>query len=309
MRDALGDAVVELGSELPNLIVIGADTSESLQTMRFGKQFPDRFFNVGIAEQNMVGISAGFALSGMRVICGTYQVFLERAIDQIRNTIAYCNLDVKIVGAHTGLATGPDGGSHQAIEDISIMRAIPNIKVVAPCDYTSCKELVRQATLAEGPFYIRIIRPALAQVYDDGKKVRLGKANVLKNGSDVTIIAHGIMVQEAIKAAALLEADGVSAAVVDCHTIKPIDGEMLLQAAESTRAIVVAEDHNIIGGLGSAVAEFISENSPVEVGIVGVKDTFGESGDQASLFEKYGLTAASIQAKAKYILGKEKTLL
>lgn len=303
MRDGLGEGLAELGSEMPNLIVVGADTTESLTLNKFGAKFPERLFNVGIAEQNMIGISAGLALYGKTVFCGTYAVFLERALDQVRNTIAYCKLDVKIVGAHTGISVGPDGGSHQTIEDIAIMRALPNMKVVVPADSYSSKALTKQAAKTKGPFYIRLIRGSVPDLYD-GQEVKVGKANVLREGSDVAIIACGIMVHEAIKACEMLKKDGISARVIDCHTIKPIDEETIIKAASDTGRIVTAEDHNIYGGLGSAVAELLSRKRPTPIEMVAVMDTFGESGKDTEVMAKYGLSADKIYEKTKAMVKK-----
>ncbi len=303
MRKALGVAIQELGAKNIDIVVVGADTTESVHLDLFGKDFPDRFFNVGIAEQNMVGIAAGLAFGGKTVFCGTYMVFMERAIDQIRNTIGYCGLDVKLIGAHTGLSVGPDGGSHQTIEDIAIMRAIPKFRVVAPCDAPSAKAIAKQAAETRGPFYIRIVRPDSMNVYaDPADDFKVGKANVLREGKDVSIIACGIMVQEALKAADKLATSGVSASVIDCHTIKPIDEDAIVRAASSTGRIVTAEDHNVIGGLGSAVAEVLSRKRPTPMSIVGVRDTFGESGGQPELMAKYGISSDSIFEEAKRLV-------
>ncbi len=298
LREAFGQVLEELGSTMPEIVAVGADTTESIRTSLFGDKFPDRLFNVGIAEQNMIGVSSGLALYGKKVICGTYMVFIERAIDQIRNTIGYCNLDVKIVGTHTGISVGPDGGSHQTIEDIAIMRALPNMKVVAPCDFYSTKAITREAITAKGPFYIRLPRSSLPGVYTD-ESIKIGKANLLRDGKDITIIANGIMVQEALKAAVSLKDAGISASVMDFHTIKPIDAEAIIKAATDTGRIITAEDHNIIGGLGSAVAEVLSTRRPTMIRMVGVNDTFGESGQPAELMSKYGISDRSIFENAK----------
>ncbi|HUB92558.1 MAG TPA: transketolase family protein [Candidatus Saccharimonadales bacterium] len=304
LREALGEALVSLGGEKKDMVVVGADTTESMKTLEFGKKFPERFFNVGIAEQNMIGISAGLALSGKTVFCGTYVVFLERAIDQIRNTVAYCNLDVKIIGSHGGISVGPDGGSHQAIEDLSIMRAIPRMVVLAPADSYSTKALIRQAGMSKGPAYIRILRSATPMLYKGNEDIRIGKAEVLEGGSDLTIIANGIMVSEALRAASMLKEKGISSEVIDCHTIKPIDTETIIRSAKKTGAVVTAEDHNVFGGLGSAVAEVLSMGHPTRMAMVGVKDTFGESGDGPELMKKYGLCSENIFNEAIKLVKK-----
>jgi len=297
----MGSVLLELGDTNPNLVVVGADTTESLSLSPFGKKFPDRLFNVGIAEQNMIGVSAGLALYGKTVFCGTYAVFLERAIDQIRNTIGYCKLNVKIIGAHTGVSVGPDGGSHQAIEDIAIMRSIPNMKVVVPSDSYSTRALVREMASTDGPFYLRLIRASVPDLYLD-KKISVGKANVLTEGSDIAIIACGIMVHEALKAADRLRKEGISARVIDCHTIKPLDAETIIKAANDTNRIITAEDHNMFGGLGSAVAELLSQKRPTRMEMIAVKDVFGESGKDTEVMAKYGITEKEIFDKAKEMM-------
>ncbi len=301
LREAYGKALVELGSEMQDLIVVGADTTESLRSNLFGERFPDRLFNVGIAEQNMIGVSAGLALYGKTVFCGTFMVFMERALDQIRNTIAYCNLDVKIVGSHAGITVGPDGGSHQTIEDIAMMRAIPRMRVIVPSDAYSTALLVKEAARAKGPFYIRLPRSNLPGIYKN-EEVTVGKANVVREGSDVAIIACGVMVAEALKAAEKLQEDSISARVIDCHTVKPIDEGSIMKAAKDTGRIITAEDHNVIGGLGSAVAEVLSRNMPTRIGMVAVNDKFGESGEPAELMSKYGITEQDIFNKAKEMM-------
>jgi transketolase len=305
MREGMGSVLLELGDTNPNLVVVGADTTESLSLSPLGKKFPARLFNVGIAEQNMIGISAGLALYGKTVFCGTYAVFLERAIDQIRNTIGYCDLDVKIIGAHTGVSVGPDGGSHQTIEDIAIMRAIPNMKVVVPSDTYSAKALVRELVGTKGPFYLRLIRSSVPNLYQD-QKIRVGKANILMEGKDVAIIACGVMVHEALKAAVRLQKEGISARVIDCHTIKPLDEETIISAANDTNMIITAEDHNVFGGLGSAVAELLSRKRPTRIEMIAIKDVFGESGKDTEVMAKYGITEKEIFDRAKEMHSRPK---
>jgi transketolase len=301
MREGIGDVLLELGDANHDIVVVGADTTESLSLDKFGKKFPGRLFNVGIAEQNMIGVSAGLALYGKNVFCGTYTVFLERALDQIRNTLGYCRLNVKIIGSHTGISVGPDGGSHQAVEDIAIMRAIPNMRVVVPSDSYSAKALVREIAGLRGPFYLRLIRSKGPDLHK-GQNVTLGKANVLRDGNDIAIIACGIMVYEAVKAAERLGKEGIHAMVIDCHTIKPLDEETIVNAAEKTGRVVTAEDHNIYGGLGSAVAEVLSQRRPTPMGMVAVNDVFGESGKDTELMEKYGINENAIFKKAKEMM-------
>lgn len=306
MRDALGETLVQLGQELPQLVVVGADTSGSLKFSLFAEKFPERFFNVGIAEQNMIGVSAGLALAGKKVVCGTYAVFMPgRAVDQIRNTIAYCSLDVKLVGSHGGITVGPDGGSHQALEDIAIMRSIPNMRVIVPADAVSTRKLFAEACRSPGPYYIRLARPNVPTIYDQESRLSIGKAEILREGGDVAIIAAGLMVDRALKAAQKLKEAGISAMVVDSHTVKPIDEETVVYAAKTTGRVVTAEEHNVLGGLGSAVAEVLVKRHPVKAEMVGVKDVFGESGEPDELMAKYGLTETNIYQAALRLVNQK----
>jgi len=306
MRDALGEALVKLGEEIPELVVVGADTSGSLKLSVFGSKFPQRFFNVGIAEQNMVGVAAGLALAGKKVVCGSYAVFMPgRAVDQIRNTIAYCRLDVKLVGSHGGVSVGPDGGSHQALEDIAIMRSIPNMNVIVPADGVATRKLFTHACRSVGPYYVRLARPSSPAVYTEDAELRVGRAEILRDGSDVTIIAVGLMVDKALRAAQNLREAGISAMVIDSHTVKPLDTETILSAARTTGAVVTAEEHNVFGGVGSAVAELLVKTHPVKMEMVGVNDVFGESGETDELMAKYGLTEKHIfEAAVKMVKQK-----
>ena len=304
MRDAYGEALLELGAENRNVVVVGADTTGSLKSGVFASKFPERFFNVGIAEQNLVSIAAGFALAGKIAYAGTYAIFVPgKSVDQIRNNIAYPNLDVKIVCSHGGISVGPDGASHQQVEDVAIMRAIPKMKVIVPADAPSAKGAIKAIAAIPGPFYVRLTRPSTPVVYESGFEYRFGEANVLLDGSDVALFACGIMVPEALKAAESLKARGVSAAVVDVHTIKPIDSDTIAKFAKKCGRVVTAEEHNIMGGMGSAVAEVLGERSPTIMKRVGVMDTFGESGDAGELMKKYGLTAKDIEAAATSLSG------
>ena len=303
MRDAYGEALLELGASNPNVVVLGADTTGSMKSGVFAAKFPDRFFNVGIAEQNLMGIAAGFALAGKVPYAGTYAIFVPgKCVDQIRNNIAYPNLSVKIVCSHGGISVGPDGASHQQVEDIAIMRAIPRMSVIVPSDAVSTKAIVKAIADISGPFYVRLTRPSTPVVYEGGFEYRHGKATVVVNGSDVAIVACGIMVPEAIKAAASLKAKGVSAAVVDLHTIKPIDAEVIVRLAQKCGRVVTAEEHNVMGGMGSAVAEVLGESRPTPMKRVGVMDTFGESGQTGELLKKYGLTSSNIEDAAALLM-------
>ena len=306
MRDAYGEALLELGASNRDEVVVGADTTGSLKSGVFATKFPERFFNVGIAEQNLVSIAAGLALAGKVAYAGTYAIFVPgKSVDQIRNNIAYPNLNVKIVCSHGGISVGPDGASHQQLEDIAIMRAIPKMKVVVPADAPSTKGAIKAIADIPGPFYVRLTRPSTPVVYEGGFEYRFGQANVLRDGSDIAVFACGIMVPEALKAAEALKAKGVSAAVVDLHTIKPIDVATVTRFAQKCGRVVTAEEHNVMGGMGSAVAEVLGANRPSPMKRGGVMDTFGESGDAGELLKKYGLTAASIEQAATALVARK----
>ena len=296
MRDAYGDALVELGATHKNVVVLGADTTGSLKSAAFGTKYSERFFNVGIAEQNLIGVAAGFALAGKVAYAGTYAIFVPgKCVDQIRNNVAYPNLNVKIICSHGGISVGPDGASHQQVEDIAIMRSIPNMRVIVPSDAVSTKVIVKAIADIPGSFYVRLTRPSTPIIYEEGFEYKFGKVEVLREGGDVAIFACGILVAEALKAAGSLKSKGLNATVLDLHTIKPLDEEVITKYAKKCGYVVTAEEHNIMGGMGSAVAEVIIENYPVPLRRVGVKDTFGESGEATELLKKYGLTAANIE--------------
>ena len=300
MRTAYGKALVELGSKDPNIVCVGADTTDSIKTKLFGDKFPNRLFNVGIAEANLVSIAAGLAIAGKVVFASTYAAFLPgRCLDQIRNTICYPFLNVKLVVSHAGLTVGPDGASHQQIEDVSTMRTIPNMRVLVPSDSICVENLIPLVSYTPGPFFMRLARPSSSNIYDDNfDKFDIGKGNVVKDGSDITLIACGLMVAKAIEAAQALEKEyAVSCRVIDMYSIKPIDVDLLYHAAKDTGAIVTIEEHNIIGGLGSAVCEVVAEHHPVPVNRMGVADIFGESARETeieSLLSKFGLSSDHI---------------
>src|ERR687889_267337 len=280
MRSAYGNALVELGAINKDIVCVGADTTDSLKTKKFGDKFPDRFFNIGIAEANLVSIAAGFAIAGKIAFASTYAAFLPgRCLDQIRNAICYPYLNVKLIVSHAGLTVGPDGASHQQIEDFSTRRAIPNIRVIVPADAVSVRQLIRTIANTPGPFYVRLARPSSEIIYvEDEISFNVGRGNILRDGSDATIISCGLMVTRSLKAADILERDeGISCRVIDMFSIKPIDKDLISRSGKETGAIVTAEEHNIIGGLGSAVAEVTAENYPVPMRRVGINDTFGES--------------------------------
>ena len=302
-REAYGKVLCELGEEYKNLVVMDADLSGSTKTGEFKKVFPERFFNMGIAEQDLYGAAAGLALSGKIVCASTFAMFAAgRAFEIIRNSIGYPGANVKICATHAGITVGEDGASHQTFEDIALMRTIPGMTVINPSDGVSAAKLIRQAVAMEGPAYIRLGRAAVPVTYAEDDELTLGKGHVVKEGKDVTVIATGIMVNEAIIAAEMLSSDNIDVRVVDIHTIKPIDEEIIIKAAEETGAIVTAEEHSVVGGLGSAVCEVTSASCPVKVGMVGQLDTFGESGAPEELKKKYHMTADDIVLKVREVL-------
>lgn len=299
-RQAYGKVLVELGAENPNLVVMDADLSKSTMTADFGKAYPDRFFNMGIAEQNLYGAACGLALSGKTVCASTFAMFAAgRAFEIIRNSIGYTHANVKVCATHAGITVGEDGASHQTFEDIALMRTIPGMTVVNPSDGVSAMKLLRQVVAFDGPAYVRLGRAAVPVCYDEADEIVLGKGNQLRDGKDVTIIATGIMVNEALMAADQLAAEGIDARVIDMHTIKPLDEDIIVKAASETGAIVTAEEHSVIGGLGSAVAEVVVKKCPVKMAMVGQQDTFGESGKPDELKKKYGMTADDIVKAVK----------
>ena len=307
-RAAYGEALVALAEEYPELVVLDADLSGSTMTKGFAKAHPDRFFNIGIAEANMTGIAAGLAACGKKPFTNTFAMFAAgRAFEQVRNSIAYPRLNVKVVGSHGGLSVGEDGATHQCIEDYAIMRAIPNMMVLSPCDGPEMRLDVKALLDYDGPAYLRLGRLAVESVTDSipGYSFRLGKGAVLRDGADATVIATGMMVQMALQAARTLAEEGVSVRVVDMHTIKPLDYELVLKAALETRCIVTAEEHTVIGGLGSAVAEFLAEHCPVPVLRHGVHDEFGRSGKAQAVLEAYGLTPAGIADQVRQALKRK----
>ncbi|HAA90162.1 MAG: Putative transketolase [Thermoanaerobacterales bacterium 50_218] len=309
-REAYGQVLVELGKRYPELVVLDADLSKSTKTAEFAKVFPDRFFNMGIAEQNLMGTAAGLALAGKIPCVSTFAVFATgRAYDQIRNSIAYPALDVKIIASHAGITVGEDGASHQAIEDISLMRSLPNMAVIVPADATETKKAVAAAVAHRGPVYVRLGRPPVPVLFGEDYKFRFGEAVVLREGSDAVIFATGIMVGEALKAAERLAARGSQVAVVNVHTIKPLDVETVVRLARKTGAVVTAEEHTIYGGLGSAVAEVLGEHCPAPLVRVGIRDRFGESGKPDELMKAFGLTADDIIRAVEIVQKRRDCLL
>lgn len=297
-RQAYGEALAEFGAD-ERIVVLDADLSKSTKTDVFQKKYPNRHFNMGIAEANMMCTAAGLASCGKIVFASSFAIFAAgRAFEMVRNSICYPNFNVKIGATHAGISVGEDGASHQAIEDIALMRSLPNMSVISPCDAVSSRFAVKAAIEHEGPVYLRFGRLAVPQIYDENTEFEFGKGVLLRAGSDVTIIANGLMVQYALEAAKILQEQDISARVIDIHTIKPIDRDIIIKAAKETGCIVTAEEHSVIGGLGSAVAEVVCSEYPVPVKMVGIQDQFGKSGNPYELLKLYGLTAENIAAKA-----------
>lgn len=303
-RDAYGQALVMLGSKNTDIVVLDADLSKSTKTADFAKVYPERFFNMGIAEQNLIGFAAGLAAAGKIPFASTFAIFATgRAFEQIRNSVAYPQLNVKIAATHAGISVGEDGASHQAIEDVALMRSIPNMTVLVPADAVETYQVIQAAVEYKGPVYIRMGRLAVPVLFEEASySFKIGKANMIREGKDVTIIANGLMVAEAISAAEQLKSQGIEASVINCASVKPLDEQTIIRSAKLTGAVVTAEEHSIIGGLGSAVAEVLSENIPVPLQRVGLKDTFGESGKPEELLIKYGLTAQEIVMAVEKVL-------
>ena len=308
-RVSYGEALVELANEHDDFVVLDADLAAATQTGKFKAACPDRFFDVGIAESNLMGVAAGIATTGRVAFASTFAMFAAgRAFEQVRNSIGYPHLNVKVVGSHGGLSVGEDGATHQCTEDLALMRVIPGMKVLCPCDGHEMKLAVKALLEYDGPAYLRLGRAAVETVTDEieGYRFELDKGVTLKDGKDVTVIATGLMVQMALKAREMMAAEGISVRVIDMHTIKPLDGELVRKAALETGCIVTSEEHSIIGGLGGAVAEVVTETCPVPVLRVGVKDIFGRSGDPYALLERYELTAKDVAAAARRAVAMKK---
>ena len=306
-RVAYGEALRDFGGD-ERIVALDADLSTCTMSCYFGEKYPNRFFNIGIAEANMIDMAAGFATTGKIAFCNSFAMFTAgRGYDQVRNSVAYPHLNVKVIGSHAGLTVGEDGATHQCIEDLSLMRTIPGMVVLCPCDANEAREAVKAMIAYDGPCFMRTGRTALETVTDgfSNYKFEIGKGVTLVEGSDVTIIATGLMVQESLKAVELLKAEGISARLIDMHTIKPLDRELVIKAAKETGAIVTAEEHNIIGGLGSAVCEAICDECPIPVVRVGVQDEFGRSGEAGALLKLYGLTPENVAEKAKLAISRK----
>ncbi|MFC1943871.1 transketolase family protein [Chloroflexota bacterium] len=305
LREAYGETLVELGKENPDIVVLEADLSPSTMTKFFAREFPERFFNCGIAEQNMVSIAAGLAASGKIPFASTFAVFSPgRCFDQIRMSIAYPGLNVKLVSTHGGITVGEDGTSHQSIEDLSLICSLPGFTVIVPADAIETVQTVKVAAASDGPFYIRLCRPKMPLVYDDDYRFNLGKAVTMRQGKDVTIIAIGIMVAAALEAANNLEREGLDCCVLNMPTLKPIDEAAIIKTAADTGGIVTAEEHLEHGGLGSIVARIVAKYQPVPMEFVAIKDTYAKSGKSAELLQRYGLTAKDIEQAVRAVLKK-----
>ena len=303
-RDAYGKALVELAGKNDKLIVLDADLAAATKTGMFKKEYPDRFYDCGIAEGNMMGIAAGLSTAGYTVFASSFAMFAAgRAFEQVRNTIGYPHLNVKIGATHAGISVGEDGASHQCCEDIALMRTIPGMTIINPADDVEARLAVFAAAELEGPVYMRFGRLAVPRVFDENYKFEIGKGTYLAKGTDVTIVATGLLVERAIAAVELLKAEGISASLINMATIKPIDKDIILDAAKTTGCLVTAEEHNIIGGLGSAVCECLAENYPTKVSRVGINDVFGRSGKANELLDFYGLNGEGIASKVRESLG------
>ncbi len=299
-RESFGKALVELGKENENVVVLTADLAGATKTNLFEKEFPERFINAGIAEQNMIGIAVGLSTTGKIPYASTFAMFAAgRAYDQIRNSVAYPNLNVKICGTHAGITVGEDGATHQMLEDLSLMRSIPNMTVLCPSDDIQTKWAVKEIAKIKGPVYIRLARVATPVIYSENQEFEIGKMVQIGKGTDATVFATGIEVAEALKAKQELEKENINIRVVDVHTIKPIDKEMVIKCAKETKKIITIEDHNIVGGLGSAICEVLSEEYPTKVIRMGMKDMFGKSGKAEQLLKYFKLDSNAIIEKVK----------
>lgn len=305
-RESFGEAVTELAAEYPDVVVLDADLAAATKTGIFKKKYPERFFDCGIAECNMIGVAAGLATCGKIPFAASFAMFSAgRAFEQVRNSVGYPKLNVKVVGSHAGISVGEDGATHQCCEDIALMRTIPGMVILNPSDHYEMKAAVRAAIEHKGPCYIRLGRLAVESINNnDDYHFELGKGILLREGTDITIVATGLMVAEAVKAAKVLEAEGISAEVINIHTIKPLDEEIILNSAKKTGRVVTVEEHNIIGGLGEAVAAVLSEKCPTPVTRIGVNDVFGHSGPAVDLLKEFGLSAEHIVEVVREKLGK-----
>ena len=299
-RQSYGEILEKLGEENENIAVLDADLSAATKTSIFAKKFPDRFFDMGIAEANMMGVAAGMASCGKIPFVSTFAAFAAgRAYDQIRSSICYPNLNVKICATHAGITVGEDGATHQMLEDLALMRVLPNMTVISPSDDVETKNLIKEIVKINGPVYVRLARLATPGIYEENQKFEIGKAIQIGEGTDATVFATGIVVAEALKAKEILEKEGIHIRVVDMHTIKPIDKEIIIKSAKETRKLISIEDHSVIGGLGSAISEVLTEEYPCKLTKMGIKDTFGKSGNAVELLKYFGLTSEEITKRVK----------
>ena len=299
-RQSYGEILEKLGEENENIAVLDADLSAATKTSIFAKKFPDRFFDMGIAEANMMGVAAGMASCGKIPFVSTFAAFAAgRAYDQIRSSICYPNLNVKICATHAGITVGEDGATHQMLEDLALMRVLPNMTVISPSDDVETKSLIKEIVEINGPVYVRLARLATPGIYEENQKFEIGKAIQIGEGTDATVFATGIVVAEALKAKEILEKEGIHIRVVDMHTIKPIDKEIIIKSAKETRKLISIEDHSVIGGLGSAISEVLTEEYPCKLTKMGIKDTFGKSGNAVELLKYFGLTSEEITKRVK----------
>lgn len=305
-RDAYGEALLELGGKDPSIIVLDADLSGSTRTKAFSKAYPERFFNMGVAEANMAGTAAGLAASGKTVFMSSFAMFAAgKAWEQVRQTICVPNLNVKICATHAGLTVGEDGKSHQMLEDLTLMRVLPNMTVIVPADGTEAKRVIEAAVAHDGPMYVRLSRAKTPIVFGDDYKFEIGKGNVLREGQDLAMVACGVQVPAVLEAAEILAAEGIQARVINMATIKPLDGELMEKAARECGAILTSEEHQTAGGLGSAIAEHLAQHHPAPMELTGLQDTFGESGTSDELLVKYGLDGKSLATRARALLKRK----
>ncbi len=299
-RQSYGEILEKLGEENKDIVVLDADLSEATKTSIFAKKFPDRFFDMGIAEANMMGVASGMASCGKIPFVSTFAVFASgRAYDQIRSSICYPNLNVKICATHCGITVGEDGATHQMLEDLALMRVLPNMTVICPSDDVETKYLIQEISKIKGPVYVRLARLGTQKIYEENQTFEIGKAVQIGEGTDATVFATGVVVTEAIKAKEILEREGIYIRVVDMHTIKPIDKEIIIKSAKETKKLISIEDHSVIGGLGSAIAEVLTEDYPCKLARIGIKDVFGQSGNAVELLKYFGLTSEEIVKRIK----------
>lgn len=303
IRTAYGQTLLELGKKNKNIVVMDADLAKSTQTILFGKEITERFIDMGLSEQDMVSTAAGISLTGKTVFASSFCVFLAgRVYDQVRQSVCYNNVDVKLIGTHSGLGVGEDGSTHQALEDIALMRPLPNMRIIAPADSIETRRVIEYVADDYGPFFVRLTRGNLEKIYEQDYRFELGRASVLRPGNDIALFAIGAMVEKALQASRLLEKKSIDAAVINMSSLKPFDKDTTLEFARNTRAIISIEDHSVFGGLGSTLAEFLSQTHPIRLKIMGVENQFGRSGTAEGLYEFFGLTAERIAEEALRLL-------